>query len=61
LDKLFAAAATSLQTFPHRGRPGAIPATRELFPHENYRLVYVVASGTVTIIALVHAARNWPP
>lgn len=43
------------------GRPGQIPGTRELIPHESYRLVYEVQAGTVWILALVHTARLWPP
>lgn len=41
------------------GRPGQIPGTRELIPHESYRLVGVQAD-TVWILALVHTARQWP-
>lgn len=43
------------------GRPGQIPGTRELIPHESYRLVYEVLADTVWILALVHTARPWPP
>jgi toxin ParE1/3/4 len=42
------------------GRQGAIPGTREVFPHENYRLVYEFDGETVWILALVHVARRWP-
>ena len=43
------------------GRPGQIPGTRELIPHESYRLVYEVQADTVWILALAHTARLWPP
>ncbi len=43
------------------GRPGQIQETRELIPHESYRLVYEVQADTVWILALVHTARLWPP
>jgi plasmid stabilization system protein ParE len=43
------------------GRPGQIPGTRELIPHESYRVVYEVQADTVWILALVHTARLWPP
>lgn len=43
------------------GRRGQIPGTRELIPHESYRLVYEVQADTVRILALVHTARLWPP
>jgi plasmid stabilization system protein ParE len=36
------------------------PGTRELIPHESYRLVYEVEGDTVWILALVHTARMWP-
>jgi addiction module RelE/StbE family toxin len=63
MDELFLNAAAQLGTFPLLGQPGRIPGTRELIPHENYRLVYQVSDDddTVWILALVHAARQWPP
>jgi plasmid stabilization system protein ParE len=42
------------------GRTGLVPGTRELIPHESYRLVYEVEGDTVWILALVHTARMWP-
>ncbi len=39
MDNLFSEAAARLAEFPYSGRTGKIPGTRELFPHENYRLV----------------------
>lgn len=61
MDSLFSEAATSLAEYPKLGRTGKISGTRELIPHENYRLVYEIASETVWILALVHTARQWPP
>ena len=48
---------------PGLGKPGKIAGTREVIPHQNYRLVYEVAEadGTVWVLALVHTARQWPP
>lgn len=43
------------------GKAGAIPGTRELIPHESYRLVYEISGDTVWILTLVHTARRWPP
>jgi plasmid stabilization system protein ParE len=43
------------------GRPGQIPGTRELIPHESYRVIYEVKVDTVWTLALVHTARMWPP
>lgn len=60
MDELFAEAAGRLADHPHLGKAGLIPGTRELIPHENYRLVYEVQGDTVWILALVHTARLWP-
>ncbi|WP_428612095.1 type II toxin-antitoxin system RelE/ParE family toxin [Pseudomonas sp.] len=60
MDERFSAAAAALADFPDRGRLGTAPGTRELIPHDNYRLVYQVESDAVWILALVHVARMWP-
>jgi plasmid stabilization system protein ParE len=54
-------AAASLSEHPKRGKPGKIPGTRELIPHESYRLVYEIERKTIWVLALVHTARQWPP
>ena len=63
MDDLFSEAAQRLGKFPMLGRIGKVPGTRELIPHENYRLVYEVdeATDTVWVLALLHTARQWPP
>jgi addiction module RelE/StbE family toxin len=61
MDQLFSDAAAGLSEFPMLGRPGRIPGTRELIPHESYRLVYEIGDQTVWVLALVHTARQWPP
>lgn len=61
MDQLFSDAAATLAQFPMRGRPGTIVGTRELIPHESYRLVYELENETVWVLALVHTARQWPP
>ena len=63
MDDLFSSAAARLAGFPRLGKPGKVAGTRELIPHENYRLVYEVAEAedTVWVLALVHTARQWPP
>ena len=61
LDKLFSDAVARLAEHPKLGRPGKIPGTRELIPHENYRLIYEIEQETVWVLALVHTARHWPP
>ncbi|CAD7053338.1 type II toxin-antitoxin system RelE/ParE family toxin [Pseudorhizobium endolithicum] len=61
MDELIAAAIAQLRDFPLLGRPGAIPGTREIIPHESYRIVYEVDEATVSILTIVHTARTWPP
>lgn len=61
MDALFSKAANRLAQHPQLGRAGTIAGTRELIPHESYRLVYEIDGETVWILALVHTARMWPP
>jgi toxin ParE1/3/4 len=61
MDELFSETADRLGNFPMLGHIGRVPGTRELIPHESYRLVYEVEADTVWILALVHTARQWPP
>ncbi|RWM47631.1 type II toxin-antitoxin system RelE/ParE family toxin [Mesorhizobium sp.] len=61
MDQLFSDAAARLVDFPKLGRTGKIPGTRELIPHESYRLVYEVEGEKLWVLALVHTARRWPP
>lgn len=60
MDELFGIAAARLADFPNLGRAGEIPGTRELIPHESYRLVYEIDGDTLWILALVHTSRRWP-
>lgn len=61
MDTLFSDAAASLVEHPMLGQAGRIPGTRELIPHENYRLVYEIERETVWVLVLIHTARQWPP
>jgi len=61
IDQLFSGAAARLADFPLLGRVGKVPGSRELIPHESYRLVYEIKAETVWVLALVHTARQWPP
>lgn len=61
MDELFSRAAGRLADHPFIGRAGQIAGTRELTPHESYRLVYEVRDQPVWILALMHTARLWPP
>ncbi len=61
MDELFSDAAAKLADYPLMGRAGQISGTRELIPHESYRLVYEVDGETVWVLALINTARQWPP
>ena len=61
MDELFSDAAIRLAQHPHRCKPGRIPGTGKLIPHESYRLVYEIDAETVWILTLVNTARQWPP
>lgn len=61
MDELFSEAAAKLAEHPKLGRLGKIPDTRELIPHESYRLVYEIKREIVWVLVLVHTARQWPP
>jgi len=53
MDELFSDAAARLAKHPLLGQAGTIPGTRELIPHESYRLVYEIDGETVWILTLV--------
>lgn len=61
MDELFSVAAASLAEHPELGKPGQIAGTRELIPHENYRLVYEINQDVVWVLVLAHISRQWPP
>ncbi|WP_258087133.1 type II toxin-antitoxin system RelE/ParE family toxin [Xenorhabdus bovienii] len=61
MDELFETAAERLIEFPYMGHAGEISGTFEVFPYENYRLVYEVSGESVWILALVHTSQLWPP
>lgn len=61
MDALFGETAARLAIHPGMGKAGTVPGTRELIPHESYRLVYEIVGDTVWVLALVHTARQWPP
>ena len=60
MDELLSERARNLLEFPHIGRPGMLPDTRELTMHPNYRLVYELVGDDVHILNVVHARRDWP-
>ena len=61
IDELFSSAVARLTQHPLLGKPGKVSGTRELIPHESYRLVYEVSGETVWILTLIHTSRRWPP
>ena len=46
MDELFDCAALRLAEHPKLGRAGQIPGTRELIPHESFRMVYDIHHET---------------
>lgn len=44
---------------PGMGRPGRVPATRELVV-APYLIVYTVESEQLMVLRIIHGARNWP-
>jgi toxin ParE1/3/4 len=54
-------AVTRLADFPASGRPGRVAETRELvIPGSRYIAPYRIQDGQVEILAIFHAARDWP-
>jgi addiction module RelE/StbE family toxin len=51
----------SLTNFPHQGRLGRIPGTRELIlPGLPYIVVYRVQDQVVEMVRIYHGAQDWP-
>ena len=42
-------------------RGGRVDGTREMVVRRNYIVVYTEESSAVTILRVLHAARQWPP
>lgn len=61
MDELFIKAVSRLKYFPHMGRRSVITGTREIIPHESYRVVYQVEEQVVSILMILHTARKFPP
>lgn len=52
--------ADALATFPHIGRPGRIPDTRELIVVDTpFIAPYRVRDAEVEILAVFHGSRQW--
>lgn len=50
----------ALPANPRAHRTGRLVGTREMVVHPNYIFVYALAEDTVTILRVLHSARNWP-
>jgi toxin ParE1/3/4 len=51
----------SLAEFPHRGRQGRVPGTRELVMSGlPYLAVYRIKDDVVEIVRVLHGAQKWP-
>ena len=54
-------AASSLDTFPNRGRPGRVDGTRELvLAPLPYIVVYRALRDAVEIARILHGSQRWP-
>jgi toxin ParE1/3/4 len=56
--------ASTLETFPHLGRPGRVEGTREIaFPALPFIAIYEVLEtrGEVWMLRILHGAQQWPP
>lgn len=49
-----------LPASPLAHRTGRLPGTREMVLHPNYILVYALTDSDITILRVLHSARNWP-
>jgi plasmid stabilization system protein ParE len=61
MDSRFSDAMSRIARHPESGPVGIIAGTRELIPHQSYRVVYELAQDAIWILALVHTTRQWPP
>ncbi len=61
MNDRFHAAAALLRSSPYAGKLGALSSTREFISHPSYRMLYQIRGETVSILALVHTSRQWPP
>jgi addiction module RelE/StbE family toxin len=50
-----------LPEHPRLYRAGRVDGTREMIVRTNYLVIYTENGHTVTILRVLHAARQWPP
>ena len=60
MDMAIQNAADGLAVFPHKGKPGRVPGTRELVVHEHDIVVYMLTDNAVYIVAVLHTSLRWP-
>jgi addiction module RelE/StbE family toxin len=46
---------------PQLYRTGRVPGTREMLVRKSYIVVYAEFGSTITVLRVLHAARQWPP
>ena len=61
MNARFRTVARLLMHSPFSGKAGVLPGTREFIVHPSYRLIYKIRGETISIVGLVHTARQWPP
>jgi toxin ParE1/3/4 len=50
-----------LARFPHRGRPGRVPDSRELvIANTPYLAIYRIHGHTLSILRILHGSQCWP-
>lgn len=59
LDRIMEKSGT-LPANPLAHRTGRLPGTREMVLHPNYVLIFAVTDRDITILRVLHSARNWP-
>jgi plasmid stabilization system protein ParE len=51
---------SALVSHPKLYKPGRMKGTREMVIRPNYLVIYQETSTEVTILRVLHAARQWP-
>lgn len=54
------AGAARLLEYPQLYKAGRVPGTREMIVRANYIVVYAENEQTISILRVLHAARQWP-
>lgn len=61
LDEDFMAKAATAAQRPKLYRAGRARGTREIVVRPNYVMIYRIEADGITILRVLHAARQWPP